>query len=397
MSQNLASGWAEIVGDASERIRTAGQWREIRTLACGSVRTNLNGNRLVHFASNDYFGLSQHPRVVAAAVAATQEYGAGSSASRLVVGSRAPHDRLEELLAEYKSTEACLLFPTGYAANLGVIGALARLGSVGVVSDALNHASLIDGCRLSRVPTKVAAHCDLVAVARLVAEVLEEGRRPVVVTESVFSMDGDATDLVGLADVCVEAGALLVIDDAHGVFGQLPTWPAGLEVLIVGTLSKSLGSLGGFVAGSSLMISWIRNVARSFIFTTAPTPAAAAAASEAVTILRSEEGFELQSHLRSLVDVLVPGHPSAVIPVVVGAEAEAVALSSTLLEREMLVPAIRPPTVPRGTSRLRVALSAAHRTVEVEALRDALEEFGFPPSGPTSGGEGPTASWKGER
>lgn len=363
------SGWDRRVDARLAAIRGAGRWRQPRTLdATDAVSGRMHGEALVSFASNDYLGLSHHPAVVAAAHAALDRWGAGSGAARLVVGSRPIHDELETALAEWKGTEDAVLFPTGFAANLGVLTTFGGPG-VTVLSDELNHASIIDGCRLSRADVRIYRHGDLGHLADLLAT---GGSPAVVATDTVFSMDGDAVDLDTLAQIAADHDALLVLDEAHAVLGpDLPPGPAA-PVLRVGTLSKTLGSLGGFVAGPRAYVDLLRNVARSYIFTTASTPADSAAALAAVGIVRSPEGLALCDRLRRHVDRVRPGHPSPIIPVVLGDEAAALAAAAALERQGLLVPAIRPPTVPPGTSRLRVALSAAHTDDQVERLAEAL-------------------------
>jgi 8-amino-7-oxononanoate synthase len=358
-------------------IRAGGRWRSIRDLAGGAPETTLaaTGQRVVSFASNDYLGLSQHPALAAAAHEAIRRYGTGTGASRLVVGARPLHAELERELAAWKGTEAALLFPTGFAANVGLLGALGRLGPLLLLSDELNHASIIDGARLSRAEVAVYRHADLEHVATL----LKGAERAVVVSDAVFSMDGDLAPVAELASLCAQYGALLVLDEAHAVLGPETPRLAGLEVLVVGTLSKTLGSLGGFVAGPRAWVDLLVNTARPFIFTTAPTPADAAAALAGLRVLRSPEGEGLLARLRKNVDRLRPGHPSPIVPIVLGAEARAVAVSESLLARGLLVPAIRPPTVAPGSSRLRVALSALHSDAQLDALAEALAELGVPP------------------
>jgi 8-amino-7-oxononanoate synthase len=377
--------WGRRVGERLDAIRAADRWRQVRDLdATGPVTGVVDGEELVTFAANDYLGLTHHPGVVAAAHEALDRWGAGTGAARLIVGSRPVHSELEAALAEWKGTEAALLFPTGFAANLGVLSTFGQ-ADVTILSDELNHASIIDGCRLSRATVRVYRHGDLDHLAALLAEVDAEadaGGPCLVVTDTVFSMDGDTVDLEGLLAVAARYGALVVLDEAHAVLG--PDVPAGAlagggdgpaPVLRVGTLSKTLGALGGFVAGARDHVDLLRNAARPFIFTTASTPADTAAALAALEVLRSPEGDTLVSRLRGHVDRLRPGHPSPILPVVLGDEATAMKASQVLRERGLLVPAIRPPTVPPGTSRLRVALSAAHTPGQVEALATALAEI----------------------
>jgi len=371
-------GWRGRVEAQNAEIRAQGRWRSICTLEGGAAETRITatGQGVVSFASNDYLGLSQHPALAAAAHAAIARFGTGSGASRLVVGARPIHAELERELADWKDAEAALLFPTGYAANVGLLSALGRLGEVCIASDELNHASIIDGARLSRARVAVYRHGDLAQLEQILAS----SERAVVVSDSVFSMDGDLAPVSALAELCVRYGALLLLDEAHAVLGPPAPRLPGLEVLVVGTLSKTLGSLGGFVAGPRVYIELLVNSARTFIFTTASSPADAAAALAALRVLRSAEGEGLEARLRANVARLRPGHPSPIVPIVLGEEARALAVSKALLARGLLVPAIRPPTVPPGSSRLRVALSAAHTPAQVDALASALAELGCPAS-----------------
>lgn len=358
-----------------EAIRAEGRWRTVRRFdALGPTGTLEDGSEVTSFASNDYLGLSAHPAVVAAAHDALDRWGAGATASRLVVGSRPPHHDLEDALAAWKGTEAALVLPTGYMANIGVLTALAGPGTR-IVSDELNHASIIDGARLARGEVTIAPHGDVDALDRLLAA---DDRPTVVVTDTVFSMDGDAPDLDALAEVCTRHRATLVLDEAHAVLGPDldPAAHPDLAVVRVGTLSKTLGALGGFVACSAAVRDLLVNVARSFIFTTGLSPADAAAGLAAVGIVGSAEGDALRARLRTHVDRLRPGHPSPIVPVVLGDEGTAVAAAEALLARGLLVPAIRPPTVPPGTSRLRVTLSAAHTDAQVDRLVAALDGLG---------------------
>lgn len=371
MVDAVADGWGARIDARLGAIRAEGRWRSVRAFdALGPHGTLPDGATVTSFASNDYLGLSAHAAVVAAAHDALDRWGTGATASRLVVGSRPPHHDLEADLAAWKGTEAALVFPTGYAANVGVLTALAGPGTR-ILSDALNHASIVDGCRLARGELAVVPHADLDALAAALAA---DERPTVVVTDSVFSMDGDAADLDALADLCARHGAGLVLDEAHAVLGPDldPAAHPDLLLVRVGTLSKALGALGGFVACSAAVRDLLVNVARPFIFTTALAPADAAAARAALAVVRSAEGDALRATLRGHVDRLAPGHPSPIVPVVLGEEDLAVAAADALLAQGLLVPAIRPPTVPPGTSRLRVALSVAHTAADVTRLVDAL-------------------------
>jgi 8-amino-7-oxononanoate synthase len=360
--------WAEAECDA---IRAAGQWRTVRDFDAGGPVGRLapSGRRVVSFASNDYLGLTGHPEVLAAARAALDRWGAGAGAARLIVGSRPVHSELEHELADWKDTDQALLFPTGFAANLAALSTFGGPDAV-ICSDELNHASIIDGCRLARARVEVYPHRDTDVLELL----LRRSERAIVVSETVFSMDGDIAPVDELAHLCARHGALLVLDEAHAVLAPEADL-AGADALRIGTLSKALGALGGYAAGPAPLIELLRNRARSFIFTTATPPAVAAAALAALRIVRSDEGRSLRDRLRALVEALRPRHPSPIIPVIVGEADRALERSAALLEEGFLVPAIRPPTVPHGTSRLRVTVSAAHTDRQVAALADALPEL----------------------
>jgi 8-amino-7-oxononanoate synthase len=372
--------WREWADDAAQRVRDAGQWRAPRDLDAAGPEGKLapDGRPVVSFASNDYLGLTQHPDVLRAAHDAIDRWGTGSGAARLIVGSRPVHSELERELASWRDAERAVLFPTGFAANLGVLTTFAG-PDVLVCSDELNHASLIDGRRLAGAPLAVYRHNDADHVDALLRDATTA--RAVVVTETVFSMDGDIAPVGDLVEVCARHGALLVVDEAPAVLGPTLDVAAanasGVDVLRVGTLSKTLGALGGFVAGPARYADLLVNRARSYIFTTASSPADAAAALAALRVVRSAEGDARRATLRAHVERLVPGHPSPIVPFICGSEQRALAAAATLLDAGLLVTAIRPPTVPPGTSRLRVTLSAAHTGDQVDRLARALDDL-FP-------------------
>jgi 8-amino-7-oxononanoate synthase len=374
------TSWPDWADHEAKRVREARQWREPRDLDLPVDAPGPSGTlaphdaEVVSFASNDYLGLTRHPDVVEAAHRALDRWGTGSGSARLIVGSRPVHSELERALAAWKGTERAVLFTTGFAANLGVMVACAG-PEVLVCSDELNHASIIDGRRLAHAELAVFGHRDVAHLDRLLARA--GARRALVVSETVFSMDGDVAPVDDLVDVCARHGALLVLDEAHAVLG--PTVAPAEHVVRVGTLSKTLGSLGGFVAGAARYTDLVVNRARSFIFTTASTPADAAAALAALRVVRSAEGDTLRARLRRHVDRLRPGHPSPILPYVCGSETHALDAAAALLDAGLLVTAIRPPTVPRGTSRLRVTLSAAHTDDQVDRLARALASL-FPGS-----------------
>jgi 8-amino-7-oxononanoate synthase len=362
--------------DLADR-RRRGLFRVRRRIeSAQGVHLRVAGRDLLSFASNDYLGLAADPRQARAAGRAARRFGTGAGASPLVVGRLPPHRALERALADWEGTDAALTLSSGYAANLAVLSAAAGPADA-VFSDALNHASLIDGCRLSRAAVHIYRHGDAGHLADLLRRHGPTARRRVVVSDAVFSMDGDvaaAADLLALAE---RHDALLVLDTAHAT-GVLPApLVAPCDRLItVGTLSKALGSQGGFVAGPWRTIRWLVNVARPYIFSTALSVPAAAAARAAVRVARSEP--QRREHLARLSALLrgrlaalgfaVRPDPTPIVPVIVGDPDAAVALSARLLERGLLVPAIRPPSVPEGTSRLRVSLSADHTEADVTRL-----------------------------
>lgn len=359
--------WADWVAAEAAGIRAAGRWRELRTLDGGGPQFRLgDGRPVVSFASNDYLGLSQHHAVIDAARDALERWGTGAGASRLIVGGRPPHTALEAALAAWRGTEGALVLPSGYQANLAAVttfGAGAR-----IVSDELNHASIIDAARLAKAEVVVYRHGDVDHARDLVRAA---PGRAVVVSDSVFSMDGDVAPVRALSDMCARHRALLILDDAHAVLDVEAPSPDA-DCLRVGTLSKALGSQGGYLAGPQSWIELLINRARPFIFTTALAPVSASAALAAVEVCRSPEGEALRGALRRHVEVIRREHPSPIVPVVLGGEERASAAAAHLLGEGLLVPAIRPPTVAPGTCRLRVTLSAVHAPADVCRLARML-------------------------
>jgi 8-amino-7-oxononanoate synthase len=378
----VSSGaWPARIRAQLDQVVEDERWRSPREFDARGPVGALEGTDVLSFASNDYLGLSAHPTVVAAARDALERWGTGAGASRLVTGSRPIHGELERALAEWKDAEAAVCFPTGFAANLGVLSVLGGPG-VHVLSDELNHASIIDGCRLSRAELAIFRHRDLTHLHELLRSADAAAAPKLVVTDAVFSMDGDVAPVDELLDLCEGYDALLVLDEAHAVLGpHLPDtrsdW-ARVNVVRVGTLSKTLGALGGFVAASHDVVDLLVNRARSYIFSTALSPADAAAALAALRVVRSAEGRRLTSRLAAHVQRLscaglaTPGHPSPIVPVIFGPEQAALDASAVLQDDGIWVPAIRPPTVPPGTSRLRVTVSAGHRDEDVERLIELL-------------------------
>ena len=364
--------WTEWADERVSELHSENRDRHIRDFTGnGVLLKDRDGRELVSFASNDYFGLTGHPAVIEAVATAARAYGAGSGSARLLAGSRPVHSELERDLAAWKNEEAALLFPSGYTANVGALTAFGTEGAT-IFSDEFNHASIVDGCRLARADVVVYPHSDLAALRSL----LRNAERPIVVRDLVFSMDGDVAPIDGLAELCAEAGALLIVDEAHTALGPHPDL-TGVEHLRVGTLSKMLGSAGGFIASSDSLIRLLLNAARSFIFTTAGSPGDAAAAQVALRILQSEEGAELRARLQRLIDLIAPGSNVPIVTIPLRTEAAALEASNALYEAGVLVPAIRPPTVPPGTSRLRISLSAANEDAQVIDLLQALRSGGW--------------------
>ena len=369
-----------------EEVRAAGLFRQLRVIdSAAGPRVALDGREVLLLCSNDYLGLAGHPDLRAAAARAAERWGAGAGASPLVSGHTALHARLEEELAAFKGSEACLLFGSGFLANTGVIAALAGRGDV-VLSDALNHASIVDGCRLARAETVVYPHADLGALEAALARAPDG--RAVIATDAVFSMDGDLAPLEGIVALARRHGARVVVDEAHatgvvGPGGRGLVAALGLERevdVVVGTLGKALGSYGAFVCCDTTIADFLVNRARTLIFSTALPPPAVGAALEALRLLRSEPGLvaRAQGNARVLRAELA-GHGFAVepgampiVPLVAGAPEAATALCEASLRRGAFAQAIRPPTVPEGSSRLRIVSTAAHSEAD---LREAADAF----------------------
>jgi 8-amino-7-oxononanoate synthase len=341
---------------------------------------------ILAFSSNDYLGLASHPALAAAAHEAASAEGFGAGAARLVTGNLPAHRQLEATLAQTLHRPAALAFPSGYQANMGGIAALAGPDDL-IVSDAANHASLIDGCRLTRARIAVYPHADVGAAARALGQ-SGPFRRRLLVTESLFSMDGDAAPLAALADLATKHDAIFIVDEAHalGIAGPGGRGLAAAANLtpdvLLGTLGKAFGAAGGFVTGSRTLCDYLTNRARTFVFTTAPPPPLAAAAAAGVRLAFGPEGerrrAQLESNKTRLLGRLqgrIAPFPGAIAPIILGSDTAALEAAATLRARGLFVPAIRPPTVPEGAARLRVTLSSEHTTADVDQLADALLEI----------------------
>jgi 8-amino-7-oxononanoate synthase len=371
-------------------LEERGLRRRLRALGSASDATvELAGRPVLLFSSNNYLGIATHPALREAARAAIDRWGCGTGASRLIAGHTDLHAEVETALAAMKGTEAALLFPSGYQANIGAIGALMGAGDH-LYSDALNHASIIDGCRLSRATVHVFPHCDLDALERELAATPPGGRR-LIVTDSVFSMDGDRAPLSSLVTLAERYHSRLMIDEAHatGVLGPRGAGLAAAEGLTdridvhMGTLGKALGGAGAYVAGSRALVDVLVNRARSFVFTTALAPAVVAAAGAAIEVLAREperrarlleNAHRMRGGLRALGYEV--GGDTHILPVMLGDNRLALAMGDALLARGILVQPIRPPTVPPGTARLRVTPMATHTSADVDRALDAFAEAG---------------------
>ncbi len=375
--------------DELDERRERGLFREMYEARDAAPETHVEGDEALVVCSNNYLGLATHDRLADAAARAARDYGTGAGASRLVSGNLEPHRELEGALASLKRTKAALVFSSGYAANVGSIAALLDERDA-VFSDALNHASIIDGCRLSGADVHVYDHCDADDLREKYEDA--DARRKLVVTDTVFSMDGDVAPLAQLAEVTRDdPDGFLMVDEAHatGVIGDEGTGVVGARGLTdavdvqIGTLSKALGSQGGFVACDDETRSLLVNEARSFVYSTGISPVDAAVSREAVSVVRGEEGDALREKLRENVALVRQRVEDAgyrvlgdthILPVVVGGAEEALAVADKLSERGVFAPAIRPPTVPEGTSRIRVSMTAAHSRDDAERVARAFEE-----------------------
>jgi 8-amino-7-oxononanoate synthase len=386
--------------EALAQLQEAGLLRSMRLVeGAQGARIRIDGRDCINLAGNNPLGLANDPRVVQAAREALSRHGVGAGASRLICGNLAPHRELEKTVARFKGTEDAVVFPTGYMTNLGAISALAGRGDA-VFIDKLSHASIIDGARLSGARLRTYPHGDAQRLRNLLDD--SEHERRLVVTDSLFSMDGDLAPLADLEEICREHRAMLMVDEAHstgvlGPGGRGGLAEAGIEECVLvkmGTLSKAIGCMGGFIAGPATLIAFLRNRARAFIFTTGLAPSLAAAARRAIELLEAEpeRAEAARRNARTLYDALTgmgyachpPGRPDAppaahILPVIIGETDAAMALAGHLFERSILAPAIRPPTVPRGTARIRLSAMCSHTPEEIEQVIEAFGSFS-PPS-----------------
>jgi 8-amino-7-oxononanoate synthase len=371
-----------------EEIRNRNLYRELKLVDGQQDATvRLNGREVLNLSSNNYLGLANHPALKDAAREALDRYGAGSGASRLISGNMTAHEELERRIARFKGTEAALVFNSGYQANVGIIATLMENDDV-VLSDQLNHASIIDGCRLSRAAVSVYRHCDMDHLASLLEKAPATARK-LIATESIFSMDGDIAPLGEIVALAERHGAMVMVDEAHATgvrgpdgAGVVAELGLGDRVLVqMGTLGKALGAFGAYVAGTAKLKDLLVNRARSFIFTTSLPPVVLAMAAAAVELVKKEP--ERQCALRRNTQRLRNGleqlgyavaGSTQIIPVMVGEEQPCMRLAARLLEAGFYVQGIRPPTVPPGTSRLRVTTMATHTTEQMDQALDAFKQ-----------------------
>jgi 8-amino-7-oxononanoate synthase len=377
-----------------DEFRENDLYRKIRRIeSAQGTQIEIEGRMVLNFSSNDYLGLANHPAIKAAAIQAVERYGAGAGASRLICGSLGPHDELEEALAEFKGTEAALTFATGYAAAMGAVCSLVGKGDI-IIIDKLVHACIVDAAKLSGAKLRVLAHNDLNDLEEILQSTASKSgttdpaSRTLIVTESVFSMDGDHAPLREIVEIKERYGAWLMVDEAHatGLYGANRRGLAeelGVSDRIeiqMGTLGKALGAAGGYICGSRKLIDYLVNRARTFIFSTAPVPAAVAAATAGIRLVRSHEGNAMRSALwqrvleaRSKLKMETSKGLAAIIPLLIGDEAKAMEVASALLQKSIFIPAVRYPSVARGKARLRLTISAAHTPAQIDSLAGLLQ------------------------
>ncbi|HAG10382.1 MAG TPA: 8-amino-7-oxononanoate synthase [Desulfotomaculum sp.] len=381
----------EFLRTELDSLRKASLYRQLRWFeGPQSPRTTVNGRNCILLSSNNYLGLTDHPQVKDAACQALARWGTGSGGSRLISGNFLLYRELEEKIAQFKNTEEVIVFSSGYLTNIGTISSLAGAEDA-VISDELNHASIIDGCRLSRARVVIFGHKDMQQLEKAFSET-QDCRRRLVITDGVFSMDGDLAPLPEIVHLAEKYDSFVMVDDAHatGVFGSHGTgivehFNLGGKVAVqVGTLSKALASCGGYVTGKSDLINYLRNKARSFIYSTGLPPAAVGAAIAAVDLIREKP--EIRARLFDNVNFLSEGltrlgftiltRESQIIPILVGDDNLTMDMDKALFERGVFVTGIRPPSVPPGTSRLRVSVMATHKREDLEEVLNVFESAG---------------------
>jgi 8-amino-7-oxononanoate synthase len=379
----------KYISDELKKIKKSGLYRELKVVGnAQDTHLEIKGKTFLSFCSNNYLGLANNPSVIKAVIDAVEEYGWGAGASRLVSGNMTLHETLENEISRFKGKEATLVFPTGYMANLGAISSLVSNGDL-VICDKLNHASIIDGCRLSGADLRVYAHRDMEKLENILRKSSKYNRK-LIVTDSVFSMDGDLAPLPDIVKIAGKYKAMVMVDEAHGtgVFGEngrgvVEHFNLNREVdIIMGTLSKAIGSLGGYVTGDIDLINYLKNKARTFMYTTALPPAVCAASIAGIKLIKEDPSIReslwhnvhfIKDKLESL-NFNVISSESPIIPILIGDAKRTVDISNFLYERGILISAIRPPTVPAGTSRLRITVMSTHSRNDLERLLAVLSD-----------------------
>ncbi|HLB69686.1 MAG: 8-amino-7-oxononanoate synthase [Candidatus Methanoperedens sp.] len=365
-----------------EEIKNQGLYRKLKTIDSGQTpRIMKDGRELVNLSSNNYLGLTIHPKVKRSAIDAIEKYGTSAGSARLISGNFDLYNHLEKKIAQFKGTEAAIVFGTGYMANLGVISAITTRGDL-IISDELNHASIIDGCRLSRAEVKVYSHKDTSCLGKILSE--SKCNKKLIITDGVFSMDGDIAPLPEIVEIAHEYDAMVMVDEAHatGILGKHCRGTAdhfNVEVDInMGTLSKALASFGGYIAGSSELIDYLRNRARSFIFSSTPPPPAAAAAIAAIEVIEKEKPTKqlwknVEIYKKALIEMgFSISSQTQIIPLLIGDTQKTLEVADELERLGVYTIGIRPPTVPKGQGRIRTSLMATHSQKDIEKGLDAI-------------------------
>ncbi len=383
----------KYISDELKKIKKSGLYRELKIVkSAQGTHLEIKGKTYLSFCSNNYLGLANNPLVIKAVKDAVEKYGWGAGASRLVSGNMTLHEKLENEISRFKGKEASIVFPTGYMANIGTISSLVSNGDL-VISDKLNHASIIDGCRLSGADFRVYPHCDMEKLENILKKSSKYSRK-LIVTDTVFSMDGDLAPLPDIVRIAHKYKAMVMVDEAHGtgVFGKrgggvVEHFNLSKKVgIVMGTLSKAVGSLGGYVTGDTDLINYLRNKARTFMYTTALPPAVCAASIAGIRLIRENPSLRTSlwnnvSYLKKELDLLsfnVISSESPIIPILIGDAKKAVDVSAFLYKKGILIPAIRPPTVPAKSSRLRMTVMSTHTREDMERLLDVLKTVLYP-------------------
>ena len=387
----------EIIQPEIDRLKSSGLYRSLKRIE-GPIDTtvSIDGKEVILLSSNNYLGLANHPELKEAAAFALKKYGTGACASRLIAGNMEIHEELEKRIAGFKGCRSALVFSTGYMANIGLITSLANKGDL-ILSDELNHASVIDGCMLSKAELHVYPHKDIKGMEDILSKVgpcsaISGYKRTIIVTDGVFSMDGDITPLTGVLDAAKEYNAIVIVDDAHatGVLGESGKGTAehfGIKddrIIHMGTFSKALGSLGGYVAGSKVLVEYLRNTARSFVYSTALPPSVCAASIAAIEVLEKEPSIRkrlwrnVSGFKNGLIDLGydIMESQTQIIPILIGDATLTVEFAKALFEKGVYAPGIRPPTIPEGKSRIRTSLMASHTDEQINMVLDVFKSEG---------------------